>query len=422
VANQETYLWKILASGCGRLLYLRQGRRRGSVVLLVALSLPVLISFAGLAVDVGLLWTVKRQMQTAADAAAVAAATALRNGQSHELAAKELSSLNGFTDGAQGVTVTANHPPAIGRYAGNNDYIEVIVAEPQPSFFMRLLGPPSMTVRARAVASGLTFSGPNCVYALNPYSPDAIHVDGGDNLTSSCGVFANSSSQRAITADGYISAPSVGVVGNYAGTLRSASVKTGLAPSADPLAYLQPPSVSFCTATNFSLKKGIATLNPGVYCGGITLSGNANVALASGTYILNGGGLSLTGTSALIGAGVTIYNTGTVATYKPIFTQDDVTINLSAPTSGPLQGILFFQDRRIVSTAPNILGGGRGKFEGALYFPSAPLVLSSQQVVTSRYTIIVADTIGVYVNSFTIANDYSSLGKGSPIKATVLYE
>lgn len=420
--NKQICPVKVPDAGSRQTLYPQKNSRRGAVVLLVAITLPVLIGFAGLAVDVGILWTTKRELQTATDAAAVAAATALRNGQSCQLAANDLSSLNGFTDGTEGVTVTANHPPSIGRYAGDSDYVEVFVAKPQPSYFMRIFGPPSVTVRTRAVASGVTFSGSSCVYALNRSVPSAIHTDPGSNLTSSCGVFSNSSSQRAITADGYIDAPAVGVVGNYSGTIRSANVKTGVAPGSDPLAYVQPPPIGSCVATDYSQNKNSAMLMPGVYCGGITLSDTANVTLAPGTYILNGGGLNLTGTSRLIGAGVTIYNTGTVATYKPIFTQDNVTIDLSAPTSGPLQGILFFQDRRIVSAAPNILGGGRGKFEGALYFPTTRLEFSSQEVVRSRYTIVVADTIGVYVNSYTVANDYSSLGKGSPIKATVLYE
>ena len=41
---------------------------RGQTIILVALSLPLLLGFVGIATDVGALFKVKRTMQTAADA------------------------------------------------------------------------------------------------------------------------------------------------------------------------------------------------------------------------------------------------------------------------------------------------------------------------------------------------------------------
>ena len=129
------------------------------------------------------------------------------------------------------------------------------------------------------------------------------------------------------------------------------------------------------------------------------------------------------GTSSLTGNGVTFYNTqDALHPYAPIYTQDGNTLNLTAPTSGTYAGILFFQDRSVVSAAPNIIAGGSAKLEGALYFPTTPLIFSSQSAVAAAYTIIVAKTISNQVNTFNVANDYSSLAKGSPIKITVLYE
>jgi len=52
-------------------------RRRceaGQVLIFVALAIPVLLGFLGLAIDMGYLRYVKRQVQMAADAAAIAAA------------------------------------------------------------------------------------------------------------------------------------------------------------------------------------------------------------------------------------------------------------------------------------------------------------------------------------------------------------
>jgi hypothetical protein len=101
---------------------------------------------------------------------------------------------------------------------------------------------------------------------------------------------------------------------------------------------------------------------------------------------------------------------------------DNGTVDLSAPTSGSLTGILFFQDRSITSTAANVLGGGAGKLEGALYFPTTPILLNAGQSTNAAYTIVVAKTINIQTNAFSINNNYSSLSGGSPIKSTALYE
>jgi hypothetical protein len=397
----------------------RRGRR-GATLLLVTLTLPVMMGFAGLAVDIGMMYSVKRHMQAATDAAVIAAAIQLRNGGNSQLAANDLSSLNGFTNGSNGVTVTVNHPPATGTYAGDNSYVEVILAQDQPSYFMRYFGKSAVTLKTRGVAGGA--SGSYCIFALDPSASGAFSND--NSVNSSCGLMVNSSSSTALTTAGTITIPNVGIVGNTSnGNKITGTVTTGISPGPDPLGYLTAPSVGSCNQTNWSQSSGNWSLSPGVYCGGITLHGSAAVTLASGTYILLGGGLTSDGSSSITGNGVTFYNTydGSHA-YKPIYTQDGNTLNLVAPTSGSYEGILFFQDRNVVSSAQNIIAGGSAKLEGALYFPTTPLVFSSQSSVSAAYTIIVAKTISNQVDNFTVTSNYSSLSHGSPIKNTVLYE
>jgi Flp pilus assembly protein TadG len=66
------------------------GRRdRGQVLVLFALSIIVLFSFAGLAFDVGRFYSEKRFLQNAADAAALAAANALTRGATNAEAITE---------------------------------------------------------------------------------------------------------------------------------------------------------------------------------------------------------------------------------------------------------------------------------------------------------------------------------------------
>ena len=410
-----------------------RSRESGAVALLMVLSMTVLCAMAGLAADIGYLWTTKRHMQTAADAAAIAAAVSLRNGGTYAAAGKDVSSLNGFTDAQAGVTVTVNNPPGSGSFSGNAAYTEVIVSQDVPTWFMRALGFTSITVKARAVGGGTSASG--CVYILDSSRSGALHVESGDNLTASCGVLVNSSSSTAVTigSGGYISTPQFGVVGGYTGTIKDADldsdsvvISTHIAPLSDPLSYVPAPTVGSCTVTGYSISSGSATLSPGVYCGGMNISGSAVVTLNAGTYILKGGGLALSGSSLLKGTGVTIYNTGTTSTYAPIDVQDSANMQLSAPTSGTYAGILLFNDRSIpygTGGGANTLGGGSSsKLQGALYFPTVDLQISNGTMLSAAYTIVVAETMSVTNNTFVLSNDYSSLGSGSPIKATVLYE
>ena len=55
----------------------RGGEERGSVAITVALVMTVLLGFAALVVDIGLNWAARTSAQTAADAAALAGASAL---------------------------------------------------------------------------------------------------------------------------------------------------------------------------------------------------------------------------------------------------------------------------------------------------------------------------------------------------------
>jgi len=176
--------------------------------------------------------------------------------------------------------------------------------------------------------------------------------------------------------------------------------------------------VGACTATNFSASSGaVLTIPAGVYCGGISVSGGARLTLDAWTYILKGGGLTVAGNSALIGSGVTFYNTsGAGYTYGAISLAGGATIQLSAPVTDSLAGILVFQDRSIVGgVASTIAGGANSFFTGALYFPTTSLSYSGGS--GNDYTIIVAKQL-ICTGGTRLNNDYSSLPDGSPMKGS----
>jgi hypothetical protein len=400
----------------------------GQVLSLTVISMVVLIGFVALSVDVGLLWSERRHMQTAADAAAIAGATALRLGNDVTTAADDVSALNGFTDGSAGVSVTVNDPPASGNYAGTSGFVEVVVDQSEPTFFMHVLGFGSMNVSARAVAGNI--NGPACIYALDPSSPAAFTTNGNPTVQSSCGVIVDSDSSTGmvVNGDATLDATSIGVAGNYSSngnvTVNPAPI-TGVAPLPDPLAYVQAPSVGSCTYTNVSINANVATtLNPGVYCGGLTINGPATVTFSPGTYILDGGGMTVNGTTTLSGQGVTFYDTQGYAPYQPIQLNGNSQLNFSAPTSGPLAGILFFGDRSVGPSGGTsiINGNNRSTFDGAIYFANTGITYNGNSS-SSGYTFIVGYDVTFNGNTnVTVGNNYSSLPGGSPIKESALYE
>jgi len=123
------------------------------------------------------------------------------------------------------------------------------------------------------------------------------------------------------------------------------------------------------------------------------------------------------------GTGVTFYNTGgSDFAYKPIGISGGTSGTLSAPTSGPMEGILFFQDRSITSSQTNTVSGGSTlALEGALYFPTTPLNFSGGSTGTANYTVIVAQTL-TFSGTSTVKANFGSLSSGDLIKKVALAE
>jgi len=404
------------------------GSQSGQVVILIVVALVVIMASIALSADVGYLQYQRNIMQTAADSAAVAAAQELSYGD-YLSAGQADAATNGFTNGQNNVTVTINNPPATGPNAGNASFVEAIITQPEPTYFLRVLGITSATVSARAVSS--LGNGPNCIYIMDPSA--ALNLNGNINFQSNCGVIVNSTSNSGLSVNGNItmSAPVIGVVGNYSATgnvTLTPTPKTGIIPASDPLAYVQAPAFSGCNYTNFSLNGNNGNAGSpyqmyfGVYCGGISTNGNTWLHFNPGTYILAGGGMSFVGNTTMTGTGITFYNTTGTKAYGAINISGNTTANFSAPTSGSLEGILFFQDRSIPngSAGSTINGNAGSTFDGALYFSTTKLTYNGNSSING-YTILVADKLVLNGNA-TVGDNYSSLSNGSPIKAPALAE
>ena len=116
--------------------------------------------------------------------------------------------------------------------------------------------------------------------------------------------------------------------------------------------------------------------------------------------------MPINGNSTMTGTGVTFYNTTGSGGYGAITLNGNSQANFSAPTSGPLAGILFFQDRSIPSTAAGstINGNSSSTFDGAIYFATTAVTYNGNSS-SNGYSIVVADKLIVNGNS-TLGNNY----------------
>jgi hypothetical protein len=402
----------------------------GQVMVLICVALVALVGMIAIVADFSFMQHQRNMMQTAADSAAMAGAEELNYGDM-VAAGKADAAANGYTDGQNSVTVAINNPPSTGPNTSNTAYVEAIVTMPEPTYFLRVLGVRSISVSARAV--GYEGNGPNCIYVLDPAASNAMSANGNITVQSSCGLLVDSSASNGITAVGNvtIAAPTIGVVGNYSSTGNvtfTPTPKIGVIAASDPLAYVAAPTVGSCTYNSFSLHGNTGSsgspyqLYAGIYCGGISVNGNSWLHFNPGTYVLAGSGMAIKGNSVMSGTGVTFYNTTGTGGYGAISLNGNSTVNFSAPTSGPLAGILFFQDRSIPTgaAASTITGNSSSTYDGALYFPTTQVTYVGNSSVNG-YSIVVADTLVVSGNS-TVNNNYRSLANGSPIKGIILAE
>jgi len=400
---------------------------------MTAFSLIALCALVGLAADTGYFFDCKRQMQTAADAAALAGAEQLRRAGNGQIvsAADAAAASNGFTNNVNGTSIQVHIPPSSGYYTSDGSYVEAIITQDRPTLFMRVLGIPTGRASARAVAGVQDL--PNCIYALSQTGTGLATNGSGSSLSAACGIVVNSSAASALNAGaGAVFATSVAITGTYSGSCSTSDpsgCRTAVPPLPDPLAQLADPQFSGCDfgePTPVKVSGGVVSLNPGVYCNGISITSGASVTFQPGVYILNGGGLSVNGNSTIQGTGVTFYNTarGKYA-YAAVNLTGGTLGFLYAPTSGPTEGILFFQDRTITpksSQSTNVIAGSSNlNFNGTFYFPTTNLTFSGGGQVATNYTIMVAKTVVVGGNT-TLSANFSSLQDGNPIKKITLAE
>ncbi len=346
----------------------------GQVMPLIAICLSTLLGFGGMGVDVASWDYHEREQQSAADAAALGGAQQLvysncTNWSAATTAAQNDASNSGFPSGGN-VAVNAQSPPASGPYANNACAVSVQIGKQHvASFFTHLFGMGSgvaESTQATAIVTNATPRTP-CIYLLSPSV--SANFNGADFSAPGCGIAIN---DTANFNGSTISTTSIGYAGaapNQNGATFKMAKPSKMLPVSDPCpeiagcAYTaaNPPASNACTSFNGNGFRG--TLSAGCYSN-LNLNG-ADVTLQSGgTYVLSGSS-NFNGAN-ITGSGVTIYVTAGAT--APNFNGAMVTI--SAPTSGPRAGVLYYQAPSNTGS-PNFNGGGCSSFSGLIYAPGS---------------------------------------------------
>jgi hypothetical protein len=443
--------------------------------------LAALMGFVALAVDVGMLFRTQRQMQIAADAAAVAAALDYKYNDSASSAVTQgcaAATANGVTNtcttGACSSSVTGAQvcimvPPADGPNEGVSGLVEAIVQDPYPTFFMKVFNRKTITVSGRAVA-GAVGAGTGCVLTLARSGVDISLTGSGTLEAPHCDIYDNSTAADALelTGSGSITANAIGIGGNDSvtgsGTV-SPAPQTGMPPAADPLTNLPTPSpqspTGSCTASSNSSAcnpsytgssnhsigpgtytsisntgSGTLTLTAGNYYvyGSVTNTGSGGLVMGAGNYTIMGNFQS-TGSSSLtiasgsmasnngqifVGGNMTLTGSGSLTSAaESFYTEGASTVtgsggmNLTAPTSGTYNGVLFFQSRSD-SDAMAITGSTGDSIQGIFYAPAAPLTLTGSGTFTVSLDIIV-DSLNETGSGTINVTDYASSVNNSSV-------
>lgn len=372
--------------------------RAGGVTTVLALSLPIIIGFAGLGTEAANWYLTKRTMQGAADAAASSAAASLAasllatgtaNASTLATDAKSIAAHYNFVDGSNNTTVTVNYP-----YGDSSDKVEVSISRQEPALLSALFLSQGPMIAARAVGRAkYNATDEACVVALDTTDETSMRTTGTTDLVfPGCSLYVNSLSSSALVLTGNSSIrPSTAyIVGAYDDNPHDGlnpvnRTYTGVDPLIDPYRNVTVSVPSVCNDTGYKLSGNkSATRDAGssgvyVFCDGIKLTGNSFLTLGPGTYIIAGGDLSISGGSRLTATGGTTIvltnRNGSCATAK---ISGGANINLVAPTTGSLAGIAVYQDRRCSdhSLTSDFSGGSTMNITGAIYFPEQTLKFS----------------------------------------------
>lgn len=375
---------------------------RGSIAVPLAVGATVLLMVAGGTIDYGM--TVKKHstLQALADSAALAGAKqlAISNVTQSQVVSVATAFAQQNSGGEDGIEIAVK--------TDLKSEVTVQVTEVWQPIFAHLFSDEVTPIVADATAR-VYGTGSVCVLGLDETSTQTIRLSNSAVLTAkSCNVVSNSTDSRSLVVGGTatMSAQHIYTAGGYYGSMSSFSplpVEDARRMD-DPLAGRPAPEFTGCDHVNFAVSNGNITLSPGVYCGGLTIFGQADVTLNSGDYIMKDGPLAVTGKGKIAGQNVGFYLTGSGA--RVMFSVGS-SVSLTAPKDGALAGLLFYEDRNAPVGETHRIGSDNARLLlGTVYLPKGTLIVDANKPVAdqSAYTAIIVRKLNLMAGPNLVLN------------------
>ena len=409
----------------------------GQMLVLTAISLTVLMGFMALAIDVGLLFRAKRVVQTAADAAAIAAALQTYYVGSGALtAAQNAATSNGIPNASTNVTLNTGSS-ITSPYHNSSGYVQAVVTMPNPTFFLSAFKAlkTSLNVTASAIAGNTP--GTACIYVLDPTSASALYIQGNSTLTApNCGIQVNSNNADAFCDQGSasINATFLHIVGGQSSKGKcgkpsgTATVKQ-VAPLGDPFNNMTGPipstdcngsnTVSASTVTSATALPA-TTKTTGGTTASVTCFSSANVTIGSGVTLGTAGGNQIFVFENGVKIGGTVTVNGTIDVYQGTFSQGNsaLTVNAPANTAYTYNGIAVMEPSSNTTSGtckdgnglPCLqlqFGSGYGNLDGIVYAPTSQVYQQDHggQVDVAG---VIAYQIYLKASDMVLSNNYNN--------------
>ena len=305
------------------------GRRaRGQILVVFALGMVVLLLMAGLVLDGAQALVLRRQLQDAGDAAALAAANVIQSGSPRGCSATPGSppgAPRAEATAAAVASVQANIPgkPASSIHVTcadgwSNWAVSVTLDDHSSRYFGGVAGIDGFAVSTESQAvNGQVTSTRYSIVELDPGNPTwpngrrgcpSVLVSGGPTIILEGSVMIDSNcpatsggplgtNGNAATVQ-LLNGATIRMVGPYVKSTLTITPSPVQVPQAikDPLASLPAIPVSALpvrSQTKMTIGGGSAVLDPGVYVGGIKMKSSAKAFLRPGIYVMQGGGFDI---------------------------------------------------------------------------------------------------------------------------------
>ena len=409
---------------------------RGNILAMAALSMTLLFSFLAFGVDVGNLYYTQRQLQTLADAAAMAGALEITScggtASSSSCAVMQKAASTAITESGYaaptlfeqcaaasgtGLLLTINNGPCAVAGDPNSweaNYVEAVVSEIVPTYFAFIFGVKTLQISARAEAGKALPGYPPCDLNLGGIGQD-ITENGGSSISNAaganCEVVSDSNSPGTCTGgtpsamiDGSITTSALvaagGICENGGSTVPSNTQQNASAVP-NPFASLVPPTTGSLTNRGSVGPLGsTTTLSPGYYPNGLTTNGGTyTVNFSAGTYYFGNNVIF----SNTVGSGNSVTGSGVTFIFAPnaqLTLNSGVTFGVSAPsvsalangalTNGAYNGILIWEPGTTGDTSDNFIldANTNSTLNGAVYAPNGQVQINGSATVNANGSIV----------------------------------